>query len=457
MKLTNELAKKIGEALKVDFNKIKLEDFIKGIKVEEEHKDLIGNPKEFTIKDYVLFAKIAHRHLIESPKYYEGLDKMEKKLKTEQLQKLQRIISKLIKEDKEFKHKLKFEVSQNDTHYNDVYNKKLGKYKVDSPEQLKDEEKEAFYKEVDEELSSTKEKQNEMAFSSGRNKDDDLGYDSMMGQDSGGSGDTINNYDYKAKEAKVKAIGTKDENALDDRYNATKFQYENKNKKISISSISEKANVDKKIVKEVVKAVKALTEANWIQGAIKHPGKCTPMSNPECTGKARALAKRFKSGDIHADNEKKDESAVKLPDGSGFATMTVKSKDEKGKEVKTEVHPEGREKQVQALKKKFPEKSAYKIAWAQAEKEKSSSNPEGKPKKEETAKINPVVENEEVYEFTLAEAEAIIRQQIDEFVKKSGSGWKVFSHEGKPLSKEYPSKEKAVKRLGQIEFFKHNK
>ncbi len=43
----------------------------------------------------------------------------------------------------------------------------------------------------------------------------------------------------------------------------------------------------------------------WIQGAIKHPGRCTPMSKPGCTGAARALAKRFKSGDIHKANIKK--------------------------------------------------------------------------------------------------------------------------------------------------------
>jgi len=36
----------------------------------------------------------------------------------------------------------------------------------------------------------------------------------------------------------------------------------------------------------------------WIQKAVKHPGRCTPMSKPGCTGHARALAKRFKSGDL---------------------------------------------------------------------------------------------------------------------------------------------------------------
>jgi len=441
MELTEKLAKKIGDALKVDFNKIKLEDFIKGIKTEEEHKDLVGNPKEFNLKDYVLFAKIAHRHLLESPQYYEGLTKMEKNLKTEQTDKIKKIIFKLIKENKDFRHKLKFEVSKEDSHYQDVYNKKLGKFKVDSPEQLKDEDKESFYREVDEELSGKKDKKNEMAFSSGRNQDNDLGYDPMTGQDSAGSGDTVNNYNFKAHDDKVKAIDNKDENAVDDRYNKTKMQYENK--KLTIESIAQKANVNKKIVKEVFDAVKSLQEADWIQGAVKHPGKCTPMSNPECTGKARALAKRFKSGDIHADNEKKDESAGKLPDGSGFATMVVKTKNEKDKEIKKEVHPPGREAQVKALKKKFPEKSAYKIAWKSYDKSKD---------KKESAKINPITEddNTEMYEFTLKEAETVIRKMVDEFVEKRGDKWVVLSKAGKVLG-THPSRGLAVNQLKAVE------
>ncbi len=46
---------------------------------------------------------------------------------------------------------------------------------------------------------------------------------------------------------------------------------------------------------------------NWIQGAInpKHKGFCSKLSNKECTPRRKALAKRFKSGDIHRDNEKK--------------------------------------------------------------------------------------------------------------------------------------------------------
>jgi hypothetical protein len=41
---------------------------------------------------------------------------------------------------------------------------------------------------------------------------------------------------------------------------------------------------------------------HWIQGAINpaHKGYCTPLSNPKCTPRRRALAERFKKGgDLH--------------------------------------------------------------------------------------------------------------------------------------------------------------
>lgn len=44
-----------------------------------------------------------------------------------------------------------------------------------------------------------------------------------------------------------------------------------------------------------------------------------------------------------------------------------------------------------------------------------------------------------------------------DFVRKEGSQWFVFSEEGKKLSKGYPSKQEAEKRLRQIEFFRRQK
>ena len=42
----------------------------------------------------------------------------------------------------------------------------------------------------------------------------------------------------------------------------------------------------------------------WIQKAVnpEHKGFCTPMTKKTCTPRRRALAKRFKSGDIHDSN-----------------------------------------------------------------------------------------------------------------------------------------------------------
>lgn len=51
---------------------------------------------------------------------------------------------------------------------------------------------------------------------------------------------------------------------------------------------------------------------NWIKGAINHPDRCTPMSKPGCTGHARALAKRFKSGDLSEAEECKLDAAMKM-------------------------------------------------------------------------------------------------------------------------------------------------
>ena len=81
MKLSKELVQKIATQLKVDTSKISLHCLEKGMRVETEHKDLDPTPEETGYEDWVRYAKIALAHLKESPKYYEELDKMEKKLK----------------------------------------------------------------------------------------------------------------------------------------------------------------------------------------------------------------------------------------------------------------------------------------------------------------------------------------------------------------------------------------
>ena len=48
-----------------------------------------------------------------------------------------------------------------------------------------------------------------------------------------------------------------------------------------------------------------ITEKNWIQKAIKHPGRCTPAPNPDCPKGSPQynLAMRFKHGDLKKKKE----------------------------------------------------------------------------------------------------------------------------------------------------------
>lgn len=48
-----------------------------------------------------------------------------------------------------------------------------------------------------------------------------------------------------------------------------------------------------------------LTEKNWIKDVVnpEHKGYCTPMSKSTCTPRRKALARRFKSGDLHHDKK----------------------------------------------------------------------------------------------------------------------------------------------------------
>lgn len=73
---TKEQAKKIGEALGIDWQKINLEQFRYGLDVELEHG--IKDPKtNVTGDDPLTTGKIALAHLNEYPDYYLRLKKME--------------------------------------------------------------------------------------------------------------------------------------------------------------------------------------------------------------------------------------------------------------------------------------------------------------------------------------------------------------------------------------------
>jgi hypothetical protein len=58
---------------------------------------------------------------------------------------------------------------------------------------------------------------------------------------------------------------------------------------------------------------KEAKKKKWIQKAVNpdHKGFCTPETKKTCTPARKALAERFKKGDIHKDNEKKSKKKAK--------------------------------------------------------------------------------------------------------------------------------------------------
>ena len=77
---STEEAKKIGEALGIDWSRFDVEQFRKGMDVELEHgtENSITN---VTNDDPIMTGKIALAHLNEFPDYYTRLDNMEEEAK----------------------------------------------------------------------------------------------------------------------------------------------------------------------------------------------------------------------------------------------------------------------------------------------------------------------------------------------------------------------------------------
>ena len=75
-RITAEQARQVGTSLGVDWAKIELEQFRRGLEVEFEHgkRDPQTN---VTNDDLGLTGKIAWAHLKEFPDYYTRLDKLE--------------------------------------------------------------------------------------------------------------------------------------------------------------------------------------------------------------------------------------------------------------------------------------------------------------------------------------------------------------------------------------------
>lgn len=73
---TTEEAKRIGEALGIDWSKFDVEQFRKGMDVELEH-GLHDPNTNVTNDDPIMTGKIALAHLNEFPDYYTRLEEME--------------------------------------------------------------------------------------------------------------------------------------------------------------------------------------------------------------------------------------------------------------------------------------------------------------------------------------------------------------------------------------------
>jgi hypothetical protein len=75
-------ARRIGDALKIDWTRIDLEQFRRGMDVEFEHGT--HDPQtDVTHDDLLMTGKIALAHLKEFPDYYERLQRMEDEAKQE--------------------------------------------------------------------------------------------------------------------------------------------------------------------------------------------------------------------------------------------------------------------------------------------------------------------------------------------------------------------------------------
>ena len=72
-----EEAKRIGEALGIDWSKFDVEQYRMGLDVELEHGK-IDPQTNVTNDDPIVTGKIALAHLNEFPDYYTRLDKMER-------------------------------------------------------------------------------------------------------------------------------------------------------------------------------------------------------------------------------------------------------------------------------------------------------------------------------------------------------------------------------------------
>lgn len=74
---TTDEAKQIGDQIGIDWNKVNINEFRRGLEVEFEHGSQWGEETNITKDDPILTGRIAWAHLKEIADYYTRLDKME--------------------------------------------------------------------------------------------------------------------------------------------------------------------------------------------------------------------------------------------------------------------------------------------------------------------------------------------------------------------------------------------
>jgi len=81
--ISKKLARAIGSVLGIDWDKTDLDEFHMGINAELEHGSALGEKTNVTKNDLFMTGRIALAHLIELPKYYTRLKKMETEAEAE--------------------------------------------------------------------------------------------------------------------------------------------------------------------------------------------------------------------------------------------------------------------------------------------------------------------------------------------------------------------------------------
>ncbi len=79
MKITKTVAKQLAKKFKINLDIIPFDEWHTGLNIELEHGQNLSILTNITNNNIQLTAKIAIAHLIEDPRYYKYLSKMEQK------------------------------------------------------------------------------------------------------------------------------------------------------------------------------------------------------------------------------------------------------------------------------------------------------------------------------------------------------------------------------------------